>query len=159
MSKSCSVLFGINIGQLSMLLLPFYLHFPLLFMHCMCTYNFTLCTFAVSLQFYRVLITLGINTALGLVQTLKHLGCVYRDQRTSHREMMSPVEPRCPQLDLDPRKQKANHKKLFLLNSCLSGGSFKFTGQKFSSMWESSRDFAMNERLCKFRNTHNQEQP
>ena len=70
----------------------------------MCTYNFTLCTFAVSLQFYRVLITFGINTALGLVQTLKHLGCVHRDQRTSHRETMSPVGPRSKKTKGQPQE-------------------------------------------------------
>lgn len=75
-------------------------------MRCVCAYNATLRTLAVSLQFYGVLIKCEINTALGLVQTLKHLGCVHRDQRTSHREMMSPAGSRCPQLDLGLRKQK-----------------------------------------------------
>ena len=60
--------------------------------------------FAVSLQFYGVLIKLEINTALGLVQTLKHLGCVCRDQRTSHREMMSPVGSRSKKTKSQPQE-------------------------------------------------------
>ena len=51
-----------------------------------------------------MLIKLGINTALGLVQTLKHLGCVYGDQHRSHREMMFPVGSRSKKTKSQPQE-------------------------------------------------------
>lgn len=75
------------------------------------------------------------------------------DQHTSYKEIFSVWS--CPL----PQKKSQLPPMIFFWSIALPVAHIQmFTCQKISSVWESSWDFATDERFCKFSNMHNQKQ-